>query len=286
MKNRKQIRVFEGFAGYGGASYGLKRSGINYKVVGMSEFDKFASALLYQNFPVIKNWGDITILKPEELPDFDMFTGGFPCQPFSSAGLQLGEKDKYGRGTLFHHILRICAVKKPKYLLLENVKGLTQKKFRDFFEMIKSSLKDLGYGDIAYAVLNSKDYGIPQNRERLWIFAQLGGLPKDFNIVPPKIELKYRFGDFLDQNPPKELYLSDAQIEHLKFKHHIESFRVKEPLCFDVYNKKIKADAMCITITQPEHNSLRVVEVPKNGKEIVRKMSVDEQFRLYYPDFG
>lgn len=280
MKNRKQIRVFEGFAGYGGASYGLKRSGINYKVVGMSEFDKFASALLHQNFPAIKNWGDITILKPEELPDFDMFTGGFPCQPFSSAGLQLGEKDKYGRGTLFHHILKICAVKKPKYLLLENVKGLTQKKFHDFFEMIKSSLKDLGYGDIAYAVLNSKDYGIPQNRERLWIFAQLGGLPKDFNIVPPKIELKYRFGDFLDQNPPKELYLSDAQIEHLKFKHHIESFRVKEPLCFDVYNKKIKTDAMCITITQPEHNSLRVVEVAKNGKEIVRKMSVDEQFRF------
>ena len=217
MKNRKQIRVFEGFAGYGGASYGLKRSGINYKVVGMSEFDKFASALLHQNFPTIKNWGDITILKPEELPDFDMFTGGFPCQPFSSAGLQLGEKDKYGRGTLFHHILRICAVKKPKYLLLENVKGLTQKKFHDFFEMIKSSLKDLGYGDIAYAVLNSKDYGIPQNRERLWIFAQLGGLPKDFNIVPPKIELKYRFGDFLDQNPPKEWHscISPWQYNHV-----------------------------------------------------------------------
>ena len=280
MKRKKPIRVFEGFAGYGGASFGLKRSGIDYEVVGMSEFDKFASALLYQNFPTIKNWGDITILKPEELPDFDMFTGGFPCQPFSSAGLQLGENDNYGRGTLFHHILRICAVKKPKYLLLENVKGLTQKKFYDFFEMIRSSLKDLGYGDIAYAVLNSKDYGIPQNRERLWIFAQLGGLPEGFNIVPPKIELKYRFGDLLDQNPPKELYLSDAQIEHLKFKHHIESFVVKEPLCFDVYNKKIKTDAICITITQPEHNSLRVIEVPKNGKEIVRKMSVDEQFRF------
>lgn len=280
MKRKKQIRVFEGFAGYGGASFGLKRSGIDYEVVGMSEFDKFASALLYQNFPSIKNWGDITIIKPEELPDFDMFTGGFPCQPFSSAGLQLGEKDKYGRGTLFHHILRICAVKKPKYILLENVKGLTQKKFFEFFEMIKNSLRDLGYGDIAYSVLNSKDYGIPQNRERLWIFAQMGGLPEGFDIVPPKVELKYRFGDFLDSNPPKELYLSDSQIEHLKFKHNIDSFIVKEPLCFDVYNKKIKTDAMCITITQPEHNSLRVIEVPKNGKEIVRKMSVDEQFRF------
>lgn len=280
MKRKKPIRVFEGFAGYGGASFGLKRSGIDYEVVGMSEFDKFASALLYQNFPSIKNWGDITIIKPEELPDFDMFTGGFPCQPFSSAGLQLGEKDKYGRGTLFHHILRICAVKKPKYILLENVKGLTQKKFFEFFEMIKNSLRDLGYGDIAYSVLNSKDYGIPQNRERLWIFAQMGGLPESFDIVPPKVELKYRFGDFLDSNPPKELYLSDSQIEHLKFKHNIDSFIVKEPLCFDVYNKKIKTDAMCITITQPEHNSLRVIEVPKNGKEIVRKMSVDEQFRF------
>lgn len=277
---KEKIRVFEGFAGYGGASFGLKRSGLNYKVVGMSEFDKFASALLAQNFPKIKNWGDITTIDPNDLPDFDMFTGGFPCQPFSSAGLQLGEQDKYGRGTLFYHIARICAVKKPKYLLLENVKGLTQKKFAEFFEMIKSSLREIGYGEIAYAVLNSKDYGIPQNRERLWIFAKLGGLPENFNIVPPKVELKKRFGDFLDKEVPSELYLSEAQIAHLKVKHNIDSFLVEEPLCFDVYNKKIKKDAICITITQPEHNSLRVIETPKDGKEIVRKMSVDEQFRF------
>lgn len=279
MKKEK-IRVFEGFAGYGGASFGLKRSGLNYKVVGMSEFDKFASALLAQNFPKVKNWGDITTIDPNDLPDFDMFTGGFPCQPFSSAGLQLGEQDKYGRGTLFYHIARICAVKKPKYLLLENVKGLTQKKFAEFFDMIKSSLREIGYGEIAYAVLNSKDYGIPQNRERLWIFAKLGGLPENFNIVPPKIELNKRFGDFLDKEVPSELYLSEAQIAHLKVKHNIDSFLVEEPLCFDVYNKKIKKDAICITITQPEHNSLRVIETPKDGKEIVRKMSIDEQFRF------
>lgn len=283
---KEQIRVFEGFAGYGGASFGLKRSGLNYKVVGMSEFDKFASLLLQQNFPNIKNWGDITKINPDELPDFDMFTGGFPCQPFSTAGLQLGEQDKYGRGTLFYHIARICAVKKPKYLLLENVKGLTQKKFADFFEMIKTSLREIGYGEIAYAVLNSKDYGIPQNRERLWIFAKLGGLPENFNIVPPKIELNKRFGDFLDKEVPSELYLSEAQIAHLKVKHNIDSFLVEEPLCFDVYNKKIKRDAICITITQPEHNSLRVIETPKDGKEIVRKMSVDEQFRFMGFDNG
>ncbi len=276
----KTILVFEGFAGYGGASFGLKRSGLKYKVVGMSEFDSFASQLLRQNFPGIKNWGDITKIDPEELPDFDLFTGGFPCQPFSSAGLQLGVDDKYGRGTLFYDIARICDVKKPQYILLENVKGLTQKKFASTFEGIKARLKEIGYGDIAYAVLNSKDYGIPQNRERLWMFGRLGGLPTGFDIVPPKVELKKRFGDFLDANPPKELYLSDKQIEHLKEKHHIDSFFVQEPLCFDVYNKKIKKDALCITITQPEHNSLRVIEVPKAGKEIVRKMSIDEQFRF------
>lgn len=275
------IRVFEGFAGYGGASFGLKRSGLKYKVIGMSEFDKFASELLAQNFPGIKNWGDITKIQGDELPDFDMFTGGFPCQPFSTAGLQLGEKDKYGRGTLLHHIIRIVSVKKPKYILLENVKGLSQAKFKATFDFLKDSLKELGYGDLAYAILNSKDYGIPQNRERLWMFARLGGLPEGFSIIPPKVELKKRFGDFLDENPPKELYLSEKQIAHLKEKHHINSFVVKEPLCFDVYNKKIKTDAVCITITQPEHNSLRVIEVPKkDGKEIVRKMSIDEQFRF------
>lgn len=280
MAIKKKIRVFEGFAGYGGASFGLKRSGLNYEVVGMSEFDKFASQLLAQNFPGIKNWGDITQIDPKELPDFDLFTGGFPCQPFSSAGMQLGFDDKYGRGTLFFHIIRICKEKRPQYLLLENVKGLTQKKFTETFETMKQSLRDLGYGELAYAVLNSKDYGIPQNRERLWMFARLGGLPENFNIVPPKIELKHRFGDFLDSEVPSVLYLSDAQIAHLKVKHNIASFLVDEPLCFDVYNKKIKRDAMCITITQPEHNSLRVIEVPKDGKEIVRKMSVDEQFRF------
>lgn len=280
MAIKKKIRVFEGFAGYGGASFGLKRSGLNYEVVGMSEFDKFASQLLAQNFPGIKNWGDITQIDPKELPDFDLFTGGFPCQPFSSAGMQLGFDDKYGRGTLFFHIIRICKEKRPQYLLLENVKGLTQKKFTETFETMKQSLRDLGYGELAYAVLNSKDYGIPQNRERLWMFARLGGLPENFNIVPPKIELKHRFGDFLDSEVPSVLYLSDAQIAHLKVKHNIASFLVDEPLCFDVYNKKIKRDALCITITQPEHNSLRVIEVPKDGKEIVRKMSVDEQFRF------
>lgn len=279
------VKVFEGFAGYGGASFGLKRSGIDYEVVGMSEYDKFASELLQKNFPNIKNWGDITKINPAELPEFDMFTGGFPCQPFSSAGMQMGFDDKYGRGTLIQHIMRILDHCRPTYVLLENVKGLTQKKFKPVFDYIVEEFRRMGYlredEDLHYKVLNTKDYGIPQNRERLWIFAKLGGLPEDFSMEPEFVVLTKRLKDFLDENPPKDLYLSEAQIEHLKKKHNIESFVVDEPLCFDVYNKKIKRDAICITITQPEHNSLRVVEPPKeDGKEIVRKMSIDEQFRL------
>lgn len=289
----KKIRIFEGFAGYGGGSFGLKRLKENmpeleYEVIGYSEFDKYASELFDANHKgkdgnPLKNWGDITKIDPNELPDFEMFMGGFPCQPFSSAGMQMGTEDPYGRGAMLGHIIRICKVKKPKYLFLENVKGFTHSKFQPIHDQLIRDLREMGYGEqpLAKAVLNSKDYGIPQNRERLWMFAQLGGLPENFSMIPPIVESDLRIADFLDFEPLNTLYLSDAQIEHLKEKHHIESFVVDTPLCFDVYNKKIKKDGFSITITQPEHNSLRVIEVPKaDGKEIVRKMSVHEQFRL------
>lgn len=296
----KKIRVFEGFAGYGGASFGLKRAkaaldDFDYTVVGYSEFDKYASMLFDANHKdakgkPIKNWGDITKIDPEELPNFDLFTGGFPCQPFSSAGMQKGTEDPYGRGAMLGHIIRICRVKKPKYILLENVKGFTSGKFKPIHDQLVKDLIDMGYGTseentLAKVILNSKDYGIPQNRERLWMFAKLGGLPEGFNLKPKEIHRKVKMADFLDYEPDESLYLSDAQIAHLKEKHNIDSFVVKTPLCFDVYNKKIKKDGFSITITQPEHNSLRVVEPPpksgpRKGKEIVRKMSVHEQFRL------
>lgn len=292
----KTIRVFEGFAGYGGASYGLKRlhenlPEIDYEVVGYSEIDKYASALIDHNLKdknnqPIRNWSDITLINGKDLPEFDMFTGGFPCQPFSSAGMQKGTEDPYGRGAMLGHIVRILYELKelnrlPKYLLLENVKGFTHGKFAPIHDQLEKDLQELGYGQMAKAVLNSKDYGIPQNRERLWMFARLGGLPEGFSMVPEKIISDKRLADFLDENPEGKLYLSEDQIEHLKEKHHIDSFAVDTPLCFDVYNKKIKFDGYSITITQPEHNSLRIVEVPGNdGKEVVRKMSEYEQFRL------
>ena len=298
----KVLRVFEGFAGYGGGSFALKRvseehNAFKYNVVGYSEIDEWASQLFDANHTdingkKIRNYPDITKIDPEakDFPDFDMFTGGFPCQPFSSAGMQKGMDDPYGRGTLFQHIMRICAVKKPRYILMENVKGLLSKKFDETRALMLSMLRQMGYvsnpddsneSPLAWALLNSKDYGIPQNRERVWMFARLGGLPKGFNMVPTPRPNDLRLGDFLDPEGyvPKKMYLSKKQIEHLKEKHHIPSFLVDRPLCFDAYNKKIKTDGYSITLTMPEHNSVRVIE-SHPGKEVVRKMSVTEQFRL------
>ena len=155
---------------------------------------------------------------------------------------------------------------------------------------MEDMLRNMGYvlnkddeneSPLRVALLNSKDYGIPQNRERVWMFAKFGGLPKDFSMEPEKKLNGLFMADFLDPEGyvPKNMYLSTEQIEHLKEKHNIQSFKVEKPLCFDVYNKKIKTDGYSITITMPEHNSLRVIESHKD-KEVVRKMSVTEQFRL------
>ena len=294
------IKVFEGFSGYGGGSFALKNISkkhkkFKYNVVGCSEIDKYADELYNVNHKdingnPIKNYGDINLIKTKDVPDFDMFMGGFPCQPFSTAGMQKGEKDPYGRGTLFYQIMRICKAKKPRYILMENVKGILSDKFYETRENMRSLLREMGYvknkkdkseDPLAMVLLNSKDYGIAQNRERVWMFARLGGLPDGFELEPPKCPNDLKLGDFLDpkERIPKEMYLTDKQIAHLKVKHNISSFKVKTPLCFDVYNKKIKTDGYSITITLPEHNSLRVIE-PNKNKEVVRKMTVTEQFRL------
>ena len=276
MKNEK-IRVFEAFAGYGGASFGLKKSKLKYEVIGFSETDKDAIELFEYNFPKIHNYGDITKINEDELPDFDLFTGGFPCQPFSTVGKRLGELDI--RGTLFEDIIRICKTKKPRFILLENVKGLSLGKLKPTFEKIIAELNNIGY-DVKYNILNSKDYGVPQNRERLWIFGYLGKLPENFVLEPPKEELKHRLKDFLDVVVDPELYRSEAQIARIKHLHDIDLFEVHEPLCYDYYNRKLRLDGLCMTVTPPEHNVIRIVEPIENGKEKVRKLSLDEHFRL------
>ena len=273
---KKNLRLFEAFAGYGGASYSLKRAKIPFKTIGYSEIDKFAIEFYENNHPGIKNYGDITRINPKNIPNFDLFTGGFPCQPFSQVGMGLGEQDT--RGTLFHDIIRICSAKKPKHILLENVKGLKTNRHGKTLETIIKSLAKIGY-DVVVTLLNSKDYGIPQNRERVWIYAYHGTLPLTFDLDPRKKELKIFFKDFLDKNPEKSLFKNQKQIKRLKELYKID-FIVKEPSCADLYNKNIRNDGISITILEPHHNKMRVVHPPKNNKLQVRRYSIQEHFRF------
>lgn len=271
-----KLRVFEAFAGYGGASFALKRAKIPHKTIGFSEFDKFAIELYEKNHPGVFSYGDITKINPKELPDFDLFTGGFPCQPFSQVGLGQGELDT--RGTLFHDIIRICDVKRPNHILLENVRGLKTNRHGKTFETIVKKLRSLGY-DVVAELLNSKDYGIPQNRDRLWIYGYRGRLPLDFSIVPPKEKLKVFFKDLLDEKPEEKLFKTPEQIERLQELYGLD-FLVKEPSCADFYNKNIRKDGISITILEPHHNKMRVVHPPKGKRLLVRNYSVAEHFRL------
>lgn len=291
MTIKKPIRVFEAFAGYGGASFGLRRSGYPFEVIGMSEIDPSACRMLDINFPDIHNYGNIVTIRERlernkrYLPKFDLFTGGFPCQPFSSAGLQLGEEDKLGRGTLVYEILKICEIKRPKYIFLENVKGFNSAKFAPTRNAIIKRLRKLGY-TIRMQMLNTMDYGIPQNRERLWIFAVQGELPEGFNMIPPTVpeEQRPRLAAFLDENPPENVYLRPEQVAHfmnVHGGHGFHNWNVDEPLCFDVYNHKMKTNGITNTLTEPSHNITRIVEPPlADGTIRIRKLSVEEQFRL------
>lgn len=270
------LRVFEAFAGYGGASFGLRRAGIDFTCIGYSEVDKHAIDLYDGNHLGIRNFGDITEVIAKEIPDFDLFTGGFPCQPFSQVGLGLGEQDT--RGTLFHDIIRICEAKRPKHVLLENVKGLKTSRHGQTLQTIIKSLVKLGY-DVAVELLNSKDYGIPQNRERIWIYGYQGLLPLGFTLAPPREVLKIKFPELMDTSPEARLFKSEEQIKRLIELYGVD-FRVNHSACVDLYNRKVRTDGLSITILEPHHNKMRIVHPPKRGKLQVRNYSVEEHYRL------
>lgn len=276
MKNKTKLRVFEAFAGYGGASFGLQKAKINYEVVGYSEIHKLTSQFYELNHPGVKSFGDITKIDPKEIPDFDLFTGGFPCQPFSLVGMRKGVEDT--RGTLFHDIIRICDEKRPRHILLENVKGLKSIKGGATLKTIINKLTNIGY-DVVCNVLNSKEYGTPQNRERIWIYGFQGSLPLMFNLEPPKEKLTVFFKDLLDKKPDKSLFKNQEQIKRLTELYGLD-FIVNERACVDLYNKNIRKDGISITILEPHHNKMRVVHPPKNGELLVRKYSIEEHFKL------
>lgn len=143
--------------------------------VGYSEIDKYADAIYQYNFKGSKNYGDITKINGYELPDFDLLVGGFPCQAFSTAGKRRGFEDT--RGTLFFDLARILQAKRPRLFIFENVKGLLSHDGGRTFKTIIATLDELGY-DVQWQVVNSKNFGVPQSRERVIIVGNLRGTPR------------------------------------------------------------------------------------------------------------
>jgi len=169
------IKFIDFFAGVGGFREGLEKEG--FECVGWCEFDKFKQQAYRTVHDTEGEWfnADITDVQPEDLPEADLFVGGFPCQSFSIAGKRGGFEDT--RGTLFFEVARLARARKPKYLLLENVKGLLNHDNGNTFSTILNTMAELGY-EWEYQVLNSKDFGVPQNRERVFIIGHLRGQPR------------------------------------------------------------------------------------------------------------
>ena len=212
MKNYKSIDLF---AGIGGIRMGFDRAfGNSIETVFVSEWDKFAQTTYKANFDDdFDIAGDITKIKEADIPDFDICLAGFPCQAFSLAGARKGFDDDYKgqcRGTLFLDVARICEYHKPKVIFCENVKGLAIHDRGKTFKIICKTFEDLGY-KVFFQVLNSKNFGVPQNRERIYVVAFRNDIaPENFEF-PEKTDDTKRLWDIREENPvPAKYYLSNT----------------------------------------------------------------------------
>jgi DNA (cytosine-5)-methyltransferase 1 len=197
---KSSFKMIDLFAGIGGIRLGFES--IGGECVFTSEWDAPAQKTYQANFQE-QPYGDITKIKPEEIPSFDVLLAGFPCQPFSQAGKKLGLADT--RGTLFFDIAKIVEHHRPRVVLLENVKRFRSHDGGRTFETIKTILEGLGY-DIHAQVLNAKDFGVPQNRERIYIVGFLGKV--DFSFPQPS-GIKTKLGDILEKKVDPKYTISD-----------------------------------------------------------------------------
>lgn len=213
----KEIKVFTAFSGYDSQCLALEKLGVEYDLIGWSEIDKSAIRAHNLLFPQYKdrNYGNISKIDWSQVPDFDLFTYSSPCQDFSNAGLQRGgEEGSNTRSSLLWECRKAILAKKPKYLLLENVEALINKKFINLFNKWISELGEYGYTSY-WQVLNAKNYGIPQSRNRVFLVSVLREDNDKFPIYhfPQKIELKTKLINLLEDNVDVKYYLSKETIE-------------------------------------------------------------------------
>lgn len=203
----KTYKIIDLFAGIGGIRKGFENVFHNEcKFVFSSEIDKNAQKTYYLNYKDIPH-GDITQIDAKEIPKHDIILAGFPCQAFSVAGYRKGFED--ARGTLFFDVARIISYHKPKVVFLENVKGFVGHDNGHTFKVVEQTLKDFGYKVFA-KVLNSKDYGVAQNRERIYIVAFLD-YDGDFEF-PSKQKLDKNIHSFLEDSVDESYYYNNKPL--------------------------------------------------------------------------
>lgn len=257
------IRIFECFAGYGTATFGLKEEGIEHELVGFSDILPSAEKCFKQNHGG-HNYGDITKIKWEEVPDFDLLTGGFPCQAFSLTGKQLGEADY--RGQLGLELTKALKVKQPKYFLFENVRGFLSQKFNDFGARLVSSWIDAGYR-VDYRLLNTSDYGVPQLRPRVWFVGIRKDLPERYFKWPEPQELHLTVGNLLEPIVDEKYFLPEKKINK-------------------AYENLAKANKESAFFTMPMRESFVCKTLTCSGEKIIqvngryRYLTPKEHFRL------
>ena len=209
------------FAGIGGIRLGFDEAfGKDIETVFVSEWDEWAAKTYRLNFgdepPVM---GDITQIDAEDIPAFDIALAGFPCQAFSAAGHHKGfEDDYYGqtRGTLFREVVRICDYHKPAVIFCENVKGLVRHDRGKTYKVIKGAFEEIGY-KVFEQVLNSKDFGVPQNRERIYIVAFREDIAPESFVFPESAGEPKVIRDILeDPEIPSKYYLSNRYLDVLR----------------------------------------------------------------------
>lgn len=210
------LNVLSLFSGIGAFEKALENLNIPYKLLAYCEIDKFASKSysLIHNVSEDMNLKDVTKVDILDIDErVDLITYGFPCQDISLAGKGKGFKDEDGnltRSGLFFEAARIIDDYKPKFAIAENVKALTMKKHKDDFETVLSTLEEIGYNNY-YQVLNAKDFGIPQNRERVFIISIRKDIDTGF-IFPEPFKLELRLKDMLENEVDEKYYLSKKTI--------------------------------------------------------------------------
>ena len=235
-----QLKVFTAFSGYDSQCMALDRlhrhnPDFNYELVGWAEIDKYAIAAHNAVYPqwAERNYGDISKIDWAQVPDFDLFTYSSPCQDFSQAGKQAGGTEGSGtRSSLLWECRRAILAKKPKYLLMENVAALVSQKFIRLFNAWQLELESYGYRNFA-KVLNAKDYGVPQNRERIFMVSVLDEQAR--YEFPDPMPLPLRLKDVLEPKVDERYYLKAANIEGF-------NRQVNEPIVYDDFNGKIRED--------------------------------------------